>query len=212
MRAWGSFLAVLAQLLLPPSSAKIASSINSLESETSKWTVLTYTQRYTDDEDEQVMYRGTLFLQLSSVSLNRCDLKLTVRVQDKFTGATIKQRALSVKRTDLGPKTQTFDYTYLLRLSDLRQVDATALQGRPTQIQSRTKYACDEDSSCSIPWLHVKLSEALIKETREADGFTDFDEMVKEIDVPMSSRQAAQESAIQLKALAAECSSNTGHG
>lgn len=209
MRLWTCFFSVLAQLLLAPNSTKLTSTINSLEAETSKWTVLTYTQRFTDDEKEQVTYTGTLFLQLTSVSLSSCDLKLAVRVQDKYTGTTIGQKARSVKRTELAPKTQTFTYTYLLRLGDLQQLETAALQGRPAQFQARTGYACDGNSSCVIPWLDVKLPEARIKETRDADSFTDFDEMVKEIDIPMSSRQAAQEAATQLTALASEC--RTGH-
>ena len=76
-------------------------------------------------------YRGTLFLQLYMASLNACDLKLAVRVQDRFTGTLTEQQALHVKTTDFGQTSQTFDYAYLLTLADLWQVDATVLVGRP---------------------------------------------------------------------------------
>jgi hypothetical protein len=210
MVVWTCGFFALAQLFLWPWSMNVASAADFLASEAARWSVLTYTQRYIDDENEQVVYHGTLFLQLSNVSLSGCDLKLTVRVQDKFTGTTIERHGLSVKKTELGPRTQTSTYKYVLRLGDLQGVSTTVIQGRPVQIRPHTGYTCNEDASCSITWLHVKFSEALIKETLETDGFTNFDEMVKQIDIPISSREAAQGSATQLKALVAACGSNTG--
>jgi hypothetical protein len=181
-----------------------------LTNETAKWSVLTYTQRYTDDDDENVFYQGTLFVQLSKVSLEGCDLKLSVHVQDRFTGTISRQGALHVKTTDLGQRSETFNYDYLLKLADLQQLEDQVLVGRPVQIPAHTGYICKEQPSCELTWLDVKLPGPLINEARERDGVVDFDEMVKEITIPMSSRQAAQDSATALQELVAGCHPTTG--
>jgi hypothetical protein len=181
-----------------------------LTNETAKWSVLTYKQQYIDDDDENVFYQGTLFVQLSKVSLEGCDLKLSVHVQDRFTGTISKQQALHLKTADLGQQSETFNYEYLLNLTDLRQLEGQVLLGRPVQIPAHTGYICEEQPSCELTWLDVKLPAPLIKEARERDGVIDFDEMVKEITIPMSSRQAAQDSAAALQELMAGCHPTTG--
>jgi hypothetical protein len=181
-----------------------------LANETSKWSMLTYTQRYTDDEDESVFYQGTLFVQLSKVSLEGCDLKLSVHVQDRFTGTIRKQQAFRVKTTDLRQQSETFDYEYLLKLADIRQLEEKVLVGRPAQIQSHTGFICEEQPSCELTWLDVKAPSPLIREVRTKDDNIDFDEMVNEITIPSSSRQTAQDSATAVKELVAGCHSTAG--
>lgn len=205
MDAWILFGSVFASALLSLVSAQSSSSISSLEHETAKWSVLTYIQRYIDDQNEKVVYQGTIFLQLAKVSLNGCDLELDVRVQDKFTGTITKEGLLKVKTTYIGQTSQTFIYKYLLRLSDLHGVNATVLNSRPAQLQSETGYNCDEEPACRISWLDMKLPRALIRETRETNGLVDFDKKVSEVTIPMSSRQAAQTAAATFQGLVAEC-------
>jgi hypothetical protein len=135
-----------------------------LTNETAKWSVLTYKQQYIDDDDENVFYQGTLFVQLSKVSLEGCDLKLSVHVQDRFTGTISKQQALHLKTADLGQQSETFNYEYLLNLTDLRQLEGQVLLGRPVQIPAHTGYICEEQPSCELTWLDVKLPAPLIKE------------------------------------------------
>lgn len=205
MSGWIPVILVLPSFFLWSCPAQIRSSISVFDNEVARWNVLTYEQSYIDDVDERVVYHGTLFVQLSRVSLESCNLKLGVRVQDKFSGTTTKQHALSLRTTQLGQKTQTYNYTYALRLIDLEGVQATVLNGRPMQIRSGTGYICDENPSCKLTWLDLKLPEALIKETLEVNGFIDFDEEVKEIMIPVSSYQTAQDAESTLRSLIAEC-------
>lgn len=66
-----------------------------------------------------------------------------------------------------------------------------------------TRYSCDEEPTCKVNWLNVKVAKAVIREIRETDGFVDFDQKVSEIAIPMSSRQAAQAGASTLAELLA---------
>jgi hypothetical protein len=209
MWGWIPFCSVVASVLLSSASTQSGSSaIGPLANEVTKWSVLTYTQRYIDDHNERVVYHGTIFLQLSKVSLNGCDLELSVRVQDKFTGTVTKDGFFKVETTFIGQTSQTFSYRYLLKLNDLQEVTSTSRNGRPVQLQSKTGYSCDEQAACEISWLEVKVPKALIRETRETDGQLDFDKTVSEISIPMSSRQAAQAASATLDELVAGCRSN----
>jgi hypothetical protein len=205
--SWSFCNLALTCLSLWPSSTNSDSTMAPLAKETSKWSVLTYTQRYTDDKDESVFYHGTLFVQLSKVSIEGCDLKLSVHVQDRFDGTTSKRQTFRSETTDLGPQSETFDYEYLLKLTDLRQIEEKVVVGRPAQIQGRTGFNCEEQPSCELTWLDVKVSSPLIREVRTKDDITDFDEMVREITIPISSRQTAQDSATAIQDLAAGCHS-----
>lgn len=208
MGGWIPFYAVLASVLLSSVSTQSGSSaISPLEHEVTKWSVLTYTQRYIDDHNERVVYHGTIFLQLFKVSLDECDLELGVRVQDKFTGTVTKDGFFRVETTFIGQTSQTFSYRYLLSLKDVQGATAAALDSRPAQLLSETEYNCDEEPACKIHWLDMKLPTALIRETRETDGLVDFDKKVSEITIPMSSRQAAQTAATTLEELLAACRS-----
>jgi hypothetical protein len=208
MSGWILFCSVLVSVLL--SSAPTQSGNNAigpLEHEITKWSVLTYTQRYIDDHNERVVYHGTLFLQLSKVSLNGCDLELSVRVQDKFTGTVTKVGFSKVDTTFIGQTSQTFSYRYSMSLKDVQEVIVTALDSRPAQLPSETGYNCDEEPACKISWLDVKLPKALIRATRETDGLVDFDKKVSEIAVPISSRQAAHTAGTTLEELIVACQS-----
>jgi hypothetical protein len=210
MGAWTPFCSVLASVLLWSASAQVSSEpVSPFENETAKWSVLTYTQEYTDDQSQKVVYHGTLFIQLSKALLSECNLELLVHVQDRFTGTIFKPKLLSVKRTEIGQTSQTFNYRYQIALNKIQQLSTTVLDGRPAQIRPRTKYLCEEEPACKVNWLNVKLPETLIRETREKDGVVDFDRTVKEMTIPMSSRQAAQITATKLQELVTACRPNS---
>lgn len=132
MGGWIPFCSVLAFVLLPPVSGLSGiTSTAPLEHEATKWSVLTYRQRYIDDHNENVVYHGTIFLQLSKVSMNGCDLELRVRVQDRYTGTVTKVGFFKAETTFIGKTSQTFSYRYLLSLKDLQGMTAVASDGRP---------------------------------------------------------------------------------
>lgn len=122
-----------------------------------------------------------------------------------FAGTATKNGSFRTETTYIGQTSQTFNYRYLLGLNDVQGLTATVLDSRPAQLQSKTGYNCDEEPMCKVNWLDVKLPKAMIRETRETDGSVDFNENVSEINIPMSSRTAAQTAATTLEQLVAGC-------
>ncbi|MGA7157180.1 MAG: hypothetical protein WBY53_10050 [Acidobacteriaceae bacterium] len=200
-----TFSLALTPLVFWTASAPISNPLAPLQDETTKWSVLTYTQHYTDDQSEDVNYHGTLFVQLAKVSLANCNLTLTVLLQDRYTGTITVQQTLHMRTTDVGQKSQTSSYDYLLPLANLHQLAFTIATGRPMQIPSHSGFHCTEEPACKLTWLQLKIPSPQISETRQTDGFIDFNQMVDDITIPMSSTQAAQNSSAAIRELAEAC-------
>jgi hypothetical protein len=191
---------------LDPQSLLHDSLKNILAQETTRHSVLTYSQRYTDAASKLVQYKGTIFLQVKSFELDGCDLKIGVVVQDSYVGSEQKQRSgEDVNRKDLGHGTDTYRYAYRLNLktAEVTQVDTVA--ARPAQLRKNTVFLCEEERSCDLQWLRVATKKPSIAEMRVMNIDKDFDQMVDQIAVPMTSREVALQSAKSLQDLVSAC-------
>jgi hypothetical protein len=180
---------------------------NILAQEITRHSVLTYSQRYLDSPNKIVQYKGTIFLQVKSFELDGCDLKINVVVQDSYVGSEQQKRRSGedVSRQDLGHGTDTYRYAYHLNLktAEVTQVDTVA--ARPVQLRNNTMFICEEERSCDLQWLRIATKKPSIAETRVTNIDQDFDQMVDQIAVPMTSRKVALQSAKSLQDLATAC-------
>jgi hypothetical protein len=176
---------------LDPQSLLHDSLKNILGQESTRHSVLTYSQRYIDAANKLVQYKGTIFLQLKSFELDGCDLK--------------QRSGEAVNRKDLGHGTDTYRYAYHLNLktAEVTQVDTVA--ARPAQLRRNTLFLCEEERSCDLQWLRVATKKPSIAETRVMNIDQDFDQMVDQIALPMTSRKVALQSAKSLQDLVAAC-------
>ena len=192
---------------LDPQSLLHDSLKNILAQEITRHSVLTYSQRYLDAANKIVQYKGTIFLQVKSFELDGCDLKIDVVVQDSYVGSEQqKQRSgEDVSPKDLGHGTDTYRYAYDLNLktAEVTQVDTVA--ARPAQLRKNTMFICEEERSCDLQWLRVATKKPSITETRIMNIDQDFDQMVNQIAVPMTSQEVALQSAKSLQDLVAAC-------
>jgi len=191
---------------LDPQSLLHDSLKNILAQESTRHSVLTYSQRYIDAANKLVQYTGTIFFQVKSFELDGCDLKIRVVVQDSYVGSEQKQRSgEDVNRKDLGRGTDTYRYAYHLNLktAEVTQVDTVA--ARPAQLRRNTVFLCEEERSCDLQWLRVATKKLSIAETRFVNIDQDFDQMVDQIAVPMTSREVAMQSAKSLRDLVSAC-------
>lgn len=191
---------------LDPQSLLNESLKNILAQESTRHSVLTYSQRYVDAANKLVRYKGTIFLQVKSFELDGCDLKIDVIVQDNYVGSEQKQRSgEDVNRKDLGHGTDTYHYAYHLNLktAEVTQVDTVA--ARPAQLRKNTMFLCEEEKSCDLQWLRVTTKKPSIAETRIMNIDKDFDQMVDLIAVPMTSHEVALQSAKSLQDMVAAC-------
>ena len=191
---------------LDPQSFLHDSLKNILAQESTRHSVLTYSQRYIDAANKLVQYKGTIFLQVKSFELDGCDLKIGVIVQDSYVGSEQKQRsARDADRKDLGHGRDTYHYAYHLNLktAEVTQVDTVA--ARPAQLRKNSVFVCEEERSCDLQWLRVATKKPSIAEVRVMNIDQDFDQMVNQIAVPMTSQEVALQSAKSLQDLVAAC-------
>ena len=121
---------------LDPQSLLHDSLKNILAQESTRHSVLTYSQRYIDAANKLVQYTGTIFLQVKSFELDGCDLKIRVVVQDSYVGSEQKQRSgEDVNRKDLGRGTDTYRYAYHLNLKTAEVTQVDTVTARPAQLR-----------------------------------------------------------------------------
>jgi hypothetical protein len=181
-----------------------------LASEQSNYSLITYTQRYTDSDHGIVDYAGVLYLNLKSFSISQCKLKLDVVVQDKFAGTEHKTNRLRATTSSLGQKIVTYRYSYLLDLSGITDLHITSVTARPSQLRGDTSFSCQEDKQCRIEWLRLTSATPRIHETQTTGEILNFDQDVRDITIPVTSPDAAAKLADALGSLSAGCSSSPG--
>jgi hypothetical protein len=179
--------------------------IKALAAETTRHSVLTYVQRYIDDENKVVGYSGTLYLHIESVTLHGCNLQINVVVQDKYSEVAQKQEPAGKRALLREQQSFTYRYTYQLNLMNIESLQADSPIGRPNQLQNYTGATCEEDKFCNLQWLRIKTAKPAIKETRTLNGLLDFDQTVDTITIPITSHEIALQSAAYLQDITATC-------
>lgn len=177
--------------------------IKALAAETTRHSVLTYVQRYIDDENKVVGYSGTLYLHIESFTLHGCDLQINVVVQDKYS--EVEQKHADKRTFPTEQQSFTYRYTYQLNLMNIESLQTDSPIGRPNQLQNYTGATCEEDKFCNLQWLRIKTAKPAIKETRTLNGLLDFDQTVDTITIPITSHEIALQSAAYLRDIAATC-------
>ena len=176
-----------------------------LTEETTRHSTLTYTQHYIADDNQAVEYSGTLYLQIESMTLHDCDLKMSVIVQDRNVGTEQKREHLTAKTVQLGQRSVTYHYTYQLNRAAFQNLKVDLMQGRPSQLHDHTGSVCEEDKSCTLPWLRIQTAKPAIKQTRVVSGILDFDQEVNSIAIPMTSHEIALQAVASFESLTTAC-------
>lgn len=188
--------------------------INILKAEAANFSVLSYSQHYIDSEKETVDYTGRLYLKVDSVSLDGCDLRVNVVVQDRYSGTEETRRAFRQRKTYISPDFSTSRYSFRLNLATSDTVEASFVSARPSQLGDHTGFACKEDAFCRLPWVRIKTLKPSIGETIVNDGFMDVNRQVDDVYIPTSSPKSAGDSIASFEKLVAACqvkSTQSGH-
>jgi hypothetical protein len=166
-----------------------------LAEEAERWSILTYSQLYIYDKNEPVQYIGTVYLKIASFSLDACDLKISVVVQDKYVGAEEQRQRFSGKTVhkETTPKSDSYRYSYHLSINDIDPVQVRTILTRPAQLLENTRLSCKEERACNLPWLQVVTKKPLISETRVMNGFEDINQMVSQMVIPITSGSVASQ-------------------
>lgn len=214
-RRWGTvaMLAIIPWLLLTHLSAQaipeVAELAHFLAPEEQRFSVLTYSQTYMDDDHERVSYRGTLYNAIHSVGLKGCDVLADVAVEDRFSGAI--QHKIGVRRVryeQTGELTDDTVYEYRFSLTSLNANEIQDLRARPAEFSRGTNFQCQEDRLCDLSWVRLTSPGGGINETRTVNGLQDLSRNVTVIALPMASLELATDAAKLFRDASRACAAN----
>ena len=214
-RRWGTvaILAIMPWLLRTHLSAQAISEVaelaHFLASEQQRFSVLTYSQTYMDDDHERVSYKGTLYNAIRSVGLKGCEVVADVAVEDRFSGAI--QHKIGVRRVrneQTGELTDDTVYEYRFSLTSLNADEIQNFRARPAEFSRDTNYQCKEDRLCDLSWVRLTSPDAAINETRTVNGLQDLDRKVNVIALPIASAELATDVVKMFRGAVRACAAN----
>jgi hypothetical protein len=162
-----------------------------IAAEEQRGSVLTYTQSYTDDENERVSYTGTLYTGIRFFKVDECQMIARVAVEDRFSGRIGHRKFGRVHFEATGELTDDTVYEYRVSLRDLSPGEIHELRAVPAEMSVHTSFRCEEDSFCNVYWVHIKVPENTIAETRTVNDIQNLDTKVASIVLPMASQESA---------------------
>jgi hypothetical protein len=179
------------------------------ESEQHRFSVLTYSQAYVDDEHEKVLYRGTLYAGIHSFALNGCEVVAHVAVEDRFSGAIQHKIGFGRARYEqTGELTDDTVYEYRFTLNQLNPEEIKNFRARPAEFLTDTNFECEEDRSCNFSWVRLVSRDTEMHESRTVNGIQNLSSNVKSIALPVASPQLAAEAVRVLQGAARACTTN----
>jgi hypothetical protein len=171
--------------------------------------VLTYTQSYTDDQDERVSYTGTLYTGIQRFELHDCQMNARVVFEDRYSGRIGRRSLGRIHFQPTGQLTDDTVYEYHLNLADLSSDGVQDLRAVPAELNINTTFRCLEDSFCNLYWVQIMATANQIAETRTVNGIQGLDKKTTSIVLPMASQELAIQGTRLLSAAIRACSTNS---
>ena len=179
-----------------------------IASEQQRGSVLTYTQHYTDDQNERVFYAGTLYTAIQRFKLDECQMIARVVVEDRFSGRIEHRSFGRVHFESTGELTDDTLYEYRLSLRDVSPDGVHDLRAVPAEMNNNTVFGCEEDRLCNLYWIHITAPDNKIAETRTVNGIQNLDTKATSVVLPMASQELAVQGAKLFGAAIRSCSTN----
>jgi hypothetical protein len=196
-RRWGAvaILAITSWLLRTHLSAQAIPEVAELAhffASEQRFSVLTYSQTYMDDDHERVSYKGTLYNSIHSFGLKGCEVVADVAVEDRYSGAIQHKIGLGrVRYEQTGELTDDTVYEYRFSLTSLKANEIQDFRARPAEFSRDTNFQCQEDRLCELSWVRLTTRDTAINETRTVNGFQDLNRKVNVIALPTASAELA---------------------
>ena len=138
-----------------------------------------YAQSFIDTENKRASYRGSVYGAIQDLKLNGCELKIETTIVDNFSG--------TVGKDPTGELEDSYNYAVTFLLTREIAEGLALVQARPAQLGTKTHSMCDDNSSCTFPWLHIQTNRKAIRQTAIVNGSLNFDGQVGQFYIPMSS-------------------------
>lgn len=162
-----------------------------------------YTQNYRS-AGKPVLFKGSLYAGITAFKVNKCSLAIGTRIVDRYSGQIGKS---TIKDTQ-----SIYDYSVEFTLTQELADSLRLAEVRPSQLENGTNPACSEKRACAIDWLEFRAKGPVIKMTiltndiEGYDGFVrNFDGMVDQFRIPVSSSDAGNTLIAKLQSLAIMC-------
>ena len=164
---------------------------------------LSYTQNYRSG-GKPVLFRGSLYAGITAFTAKKCNLTIGTTIVDRYSGQIGKD---TIKNTQ-----SIYDSSVEFELTQEIADSLRLAEGRPSQLENGTNPACAERRACVLYWLELRAKGAEIKLTSltndvaDYDGFVrNFDGLVDQFRIPVSSPDAGKELIAKLQSFAIAC-------
>jgi len=172
-----------------------SSELSSLAAEEGKRGVYVfYTESFFDKENKKASYRGSVYGAIQKFELKGCDLQIEATIVDKFAG-TVGDRPT-------GQLQDTFRYSATLVLTPEIAAGLTLIEARPAELSHNTHAVCEENSSCTFPWLRIQAKQKVIREASTVNDTPSFTGQADHFVVPISSAEMGKRLIEQLRTIA----------
>lgn len=167
--------------------------IAAAEAEEKLGTYVLYTQSFLDQQNKWATYKGSVFAGLMALKVTDCEIRLSVVVQDIFTG--------EIGKKPTGHQTDTSNYTVSFTLDREIADDLKLKEAPPAQLESNTRPICAEKRACAFEWVVLESKSPVFSEARVLNGFLDFNGPVNRFEIPVSSTEMGQRLIAAVKSL-----------
>jgi hypothetical protein len=173
--------------------------------------LLHYSQSYVDDQNERVIYSGTLYTAIRQFAVDGCEVKIRVAVQDRFSGSLTKHKMLSADRVvSTGSLVDDTVHEYDFALNDLEGEGISDYVARPQDLLNGTGFQCEENSKCEIEWIRLVAKGPAIGAREIDNGIQYSDVKLAAIALPVSGVDSARGGAKLFRDAARACSGKHG--
>jgi hypothetical protein len=209
---YGSLLLSVFVLLLCPrlhaeTLPEIKAVIDFVSVEERLGALLHYSQTYLDDQHERVTYRGTLYTAIRQLTVDGCEVKVRVVVQDRFSGSIAKHKKLSPDRLEnTGSLVDDTVHEYDFALNDLEREGISDYLARPQDLLNGTGFQCEENSKCAMEWIRITAKGQAIRAREIDNGIQSSDVTLPAIALPVSGIGSASSGAKLFRHAAWACS------
>jgi hypothetical protein len=177
--------------------------INATDAEEKRGISLFYTQNYRS-HGQPVVFTGSLYSGITEFKVKKCDLTIDTTIVDRYSGQ-IGNNQVNVTQNIYN---NSVEFQLTQEIADSLRVS----EGRPKQLPRGTNPTCADRQSCTILWLEFRAKQRVMKfksmtnDVTDYNGFiTNFDGMVDQFWIPISSSDAGKGLISNLQGYAVTC-------
>jgi hypothetical protein len=177
--------------------------INTADPEEKRGIALFYTQNYRS-QGKSVLFTGSLYSGITAFKVRKCDLTISTTIVDRYSG--------QIGNSPVKDTQSVYNNSAEFQLTPEIAESLRMSEGRPKQLPIATNPTCADKQGCTIYWLEFRAKRRVMKfksmtnDVTDFNGFvTNFDGMVDQFWIPISSPDAGKDLISSLQGYAISC-------